>query len=145
MFFIHESILAALGLTLPWKHTPYDLALSRNTVLRSIEVPVRQLERHTKDAASTIATLTFSEVIIFFEKEISHQSVPILAYGVRKLHEIYGKRMAFFFGGVGGFEERDAGARNGEGNGSGLYDFLPYPPSVFSRTLAKCHPRYPSY
>lgn len=126
-----------------------DFNLSRNTALRSIEIPVRQLGRYAKDVISTIATPTFCEVVLIFtEKEVSFQSMTTLARWMRELRKTRGTRTVFCLEASEALRREKLhmlALETEKAVAAGLYWFLACPPLVFSRTLAKCHPRYPSY
>lgn len=118
--------------------------LSRNTVLQSLEVrasyPPRGRGPTLKELLSTIASPVFSEIVIVFSEEEVCWPPWGLAKVLREVHEVRGFRLAFCLE----IDERLKAANlralkisTQAEVARGHYDFLPCPPLVFFRHLAR--------
>lgn len=118
--------------------------LSRNTALRSLEVRAspRLLDYGTtlEELLPTITSPVFSEIVVVFSEEEVHRLPPGLAKALHKMYKIRKFSVAFCLETIERFEVYSLRLLASEiemGALKGSLDFLPCPPSVFSRTLAK--------
>ena len=120
--------------------------LSSCTALRFIEVPISLLIYVSK-ALSTITSPVFFELtIIFSENEVDFSS-EILARAIRELYGIKEFHVAFCLESLENSKadlQRKLAEETEGAVAAGLYDFLPRPPLVVSRTVAKYVRRYTS-
>ena len=99
--------------------------------------------RHTpriKELVSTIVSPVFSEFVVVFSEGEAHCPSGDLACALREVHEIKGFRVAFCLEAleelrVPCLHRLTLGTRTAIA--AGTYDFLPCPPLVFSRTVAR--------
>lgn len=127
---------------------PQDLTLSCCTTLQSIEVPIQPLGDQTKRLLSTITSPAFSEIVIVFSERDVNRTLKALPRIMRELYEVKECRAAFCLESL----EENRGAmlhtmtlETEAAVAAGLYDFLPCPPSVFSRTIARHDRRFTFY
>ncbi|KAF9645592.1 hypothetical protein BDM02DRAFT_3262827 [Thelephora ganbajun] len=118
--------------------------LSRNTVLRSLEVRAEldfRLCTHTlKELLLTITSPVFSEIVVVFsEQDVDWQPLG-LAEVLHEIYEVRKFRLAFCLETIEQVRAEDLRVLVSATQADvmvGFYDFLPCPPIVFSRTVAK--------
>jgi len=118
--------------------------LSRNTALRSLEVRasprLREYGTTLKKLLPTITSPVFSEIVVIFSENEVRRLPPGLAKALHEMYKIRKFRVAFCLETIERFEAHNLRLLTSEievGALKGSLDFLPCPPSVFSRTLAK--------
>ncbi|KAF9645693.1 hypothetical protein BDM02DRAFT_3189480 [Thelephora ganbajun] len=123
-------------------HQNFDL--SRNTVLRSLEVRAGLdpwvFTRALKELLLTITSPVFSEIVVVFSEEEVQWPPLGLAEALRGIYQVRAFRLAFCLETVEWVEAENLRALTSTTQAdvaNGFYDFLPCPPVVFSRTVAK--------
>ena len=135
------SALTELGVGPP--PSPQNLDLSRNKVLRSLEVRdliifQPEFKCALRQFLPTITSPVFSEIVVVSPDE--PRKLCGMAQALRQLYEIRRFCLAFCLetadqSGVGNLQALEIAIRNKVTQGS--YDFLPRPPVVFACTLTK--------
>lgn len=120
------------------------LNLSRNTALRSLEVRasphLREYGSTLEELLSTIASPVFSEIVIVFSEDEVRWLPPGLDNALHKMYKIRKFRVAFCLETIERLEALNLRLLMSEVEVGAFKDslnFLPCPPSVFSRTQAK--------
>ena len=122
--------------------------MSCNTALRAIEVPAPLIffyfNRETEQVLSSIVSPVFSEIVIIFSETDMYQTPEFVASVMREFLVTKHWKMAFCLE----MSERSRAENlrrftlgTERAVAAGVYDFLPSPPLVFSRTAVK-HGRY---
>jgi len=126
----------------------HDVSLSRNTVLRSLEVQASSAIRPILEGLlSTIASPVFSEIVVVFSADDVCWPPCGLAEMLHEMYEIREFRVAFCLEAeeIRASNLRTLKSATQADVANGSYDFLPGPPVIFSRNLAKYAPRAVRY
>jgi len=118
--------------------------LSRNTALRSLELRASphlpEYGNTLKELLPTIKSPVFSEIVVVFSEEDVRWLPPVVTNVLLEMYKIRKFRVAFCLETIERFEAYSSRLLMSEIEGGafkGSLDFLPCPPSVFSRTQAK--------
>ena len=122
---------------------PQHFNFSCNTTLRSLEVQLvsiitRQSTNRLSKLLPTIKSPTFSEIVVVFSEMDVYMPSQELARALRQLYEIKEFRVAFCLETLDGLRAQGLRQLQRNTNGvvkGGIFDFLPCPPLVFSRTV----------
>ena len=146
-FHISDTLFPTPKLTVTLSAYPQSFDFSCNTALQSLEVllhpivsPLQKYTRTIKELLSTIISPAFSEIVVVFSERQVYDPSDSLTQVLHEIYEIKKFRLAFC---LEALEELRAPSlhhltlRTRAAAAAGTYDFLPCPPSVFSRMVTK--------
>ena len=126
---------------------PQKFHLSCNTALRSMEIlvsaiisPSQTFSRRIEELLLTITSPAFSEIIVVFSESDVHCVSGVFAWILHEMYKIKEFRVAFCLetpeeSRIANLHKLTSETRTAVR--AGTYDFLPCPPSVFSRTTPR--------
>ena len=133
------SLAPELTLVFQAHSDPRNFDLSSCTALRSLEISGPSL-LYANQAFYTITSPVFSEVVVIFSGRETDSRSSDVSYRLRDLYRIREFSVRFFLEAFGSpaairdESQRKLTLETEEAVAKGLYDFLPSPPLIFTRT-----------